>query len=110
MHNDNLPVDTHRPNPKPVPTGITNTEPALQWGGIVSAIAAALVVAKAFGLPLSEEQESAVLQFLAVLGPIITAVIVRQSVFAPDTVQRIANESAVTGDATIPKPPANGKK
>lgn len=106
MHDDNLPVDMHRPNPKPVPTGLTASEPALTWGGIVAAIAAALVVAKAFGLPLTEEQENAVLQFLTILGPIITAVIIRQSVFAPDTVQRIANESAVTGDATVPKPPA----
>ena len=105
MHHDNLPVDMHRPNPQPVPTGVTNTEPALTWGGIVAAIAAALVVAKAFGLPLSEEQESAVLQFLAVLGPIITAVVIRQSVFSPASTVKIANEAAVTGDANVPDPP-----
>ena len=108
MHDNNLPVDMHRPNPQPVPKGLKNTEPALQWGGIVAAIAAALVVAKAFGLPLSEEQESAVLQFLAVLGPIITAVVIRQSVFSPASTVKIANEAAVTGDANVPEPP--GKK
>ena len=105
MHDNNLPVDMHRPNPQPVPKGLKNTEPALQWGGVVAAIAAALVVAKEFGLPLTEGQEEAVLQFLTILGPIITAVIIRQSVFSPASTVKIANEAAVTGDANVPDPP-----
>lgn len=34
----------------------------------------------------------------------------RETVYSPATVKRIANEAAVTGDATIEPPPGNGKR
>lgn len=91
---------------KPTNTSITQSEPALTYGTIVAAIAAAFTVAKTFGLPLTEDQENAILQFLTILGPIITAVIIRQKVYSPDTTQKIADHAAETGDSTIEPPPA----
>ena len=109
MHNDNLPVDMHRPNPKPVPTGITNTEPALSTGSITAAVTAILALLVAYGFDISQEQQVAILGVVAVIAPIVVAVITRSQVFSPASTARIANEAAVTGDATIGKPPS-GKK
>lgn len=110
MHHDSLPVDTHRPNPQPVPTGITQTEPARLVGSITAGVTAVIALLVAYGFDISQEQQVAILGVVAVLAPIVAALITREQVYSPATTARIANEAAVTGDATISPPPANGKK
>ena len=108
MHNDNLPVDTHRPNPQPVPTGITKTEPATLIGMITGIVSAVIALAVAYGVDIGEDQTAAIMGLVAVLAPIIAGIVTRSKVYPEASVQRIANEVSVTGDATIAPPP--GKK
>ncbi len=64
---------------------IFKREPAL----ILGAIQAAIVLAVAFGVDWTIEQTGAILAFLAAL----TAVVVRQSVYAPATVDGVVAET-----------------
>ena len=89
-----------------VPTGVKNTEPATLTGTITSGVAAIITLLVAFGLELSEEQTVAIMGVVAVAAPIIQGIVTRGQVYAPSTVQRIANHAVDTGDATIDPPPA----
>ena len=83
-------------------------EPAVIVSTITAAIVAVVGVAVAFGADLTDTQQNAMIAAVAplvavifVLGPII-----RSLVYSPKTTQAIANQAAVTGDPTIPAPPA----
>lgn len=91
---------------KPVPTGITATEPALSVGTITAAVTAVIGLLVAFGIDLTQDQQVAILGMAAVIAPAIVAIITRAKVYSPASTQKISNDSALTGDATIPKPPA----
>lgn len=88
------------------PTGITETEPEFTYAGIVAAVGAAIVLGKAFGLPISEEQENALLSFLTIVLPLFTAFLIRRKVYSPSSAQMQANQAAETRDATLTPPPA----
>ncbi|WP_405114367.1 hypothetical protein OG559_09400 [Micromonospora sp. NBC_01405] len=74
--------------PAPVPTS-TATEPLFTVGGIIAAGTAVISLLVAFGLPLSANQQTAVLGLVAVLAPLVVAVIARGRVYSPATVARL---------------------
>lgn len=55
-------------------------EPAITIGTISAAVAAVLALLVAFGIPVTEEQQTAILGVVAALGPIVTGLIVRRKV------------------------------
>lgn len=55
-------------------------EPAITVGTISAAVAAIIGLAVAFGAPITEDQQIAILGVVAALGPIIAAVITRRFV------------------------------
>ena len=66
-------------------------EPLLTVGAI-TAVATALVGALvAFGLPLSNDQQAALLGLVAVVAPLVVAVWGRTRVYAPATVRALVN-------------------
>lgn len=91
------------PNTKPVPQGPMKKEPAQIVGIITGIVTAVIALAIAYGADISEDQKAAILGMVAALAPVISGIVTRSQVFAPSSVQRIANKSASTGDATIQK-------
>ncbi len=71
-------------------------EPAVLIGQVTAVVAAVLVLLRVFGLPLSEEQQSAIRGLVAVLAPLVAGLVIRRHVFAPATVERM-----VTGDEDV---------
>ena len=55
-------------------------EPAITVGTISAAVAAVLTLLVAFGLDITEEQQTAILGVVAALGPIITGLLIRRRV------------------------------
>lgn len=94
------------PSKVPPPTGASNTEPARVVGSITAGVTAVIALLVAYGFDISNEQQVAILGVVAVLAPVIAALITREQVYSPATTQRIANKAAQTGDATIDPPPA----
>ncbi len=75
----------------PVPTGPIQSEPLLTVGVITAAVSAALVFAKTMGLNITNDQQEAIRNLVAVLAPLILAGIARQLVFSPAGAQKVAN-------------------
>lgn len=57
-----------------------NTEPAVTVASITAAVAAVLALLAAFGLPVSPEQQTAILGVVAVIGPLVVGVLARRFV------------------------------
>lgn len=57
-----------------------NTEPVVTVASITAAVAAALALVVAFGLPLTEDQQKAILGAAAVLAPMVAAYFARKRV------------------------------
>ena len=55
-------------------------EPAITIGTISAAVAAVLALLVAFGIPVTDDQQTAILGVVAALGPIVTGLIVRRKV------------------------------
>ena len=55
-------------------------EPAITIGTISAAVSAVIALLVAFGVPLTEDQQIAILGVVASLGPIVAAVITRNFV------------------------------
>lgn len=71
----------------PVPDPATApSEPLLTVGGIGSAATALISLLLAFGLPLSGGKQEAILSAVAIIAPILVAVVGRSKVFSPRTV------------------------
>lgn len=83
----------------------THKEPLVTVGSITALIAAALVLGRSFGLPISDDQENALLSFVAVAAPLAVAFIARGLVYSPKTTQALVNKAAATGDPTVGPPP-----
>ena len=80
-------------------------EPLLTVGGVVAIVSAVLVFLKSFGVDISDEQQEAIRNLVAVLAPVVLAFVARQFVFSPDTVEQISNEAYAAGTPpTEPKP------
>jgi hypothetical protein len=72
----------------PLPTSEAS-EPLVTVGGITAAATAVIGLLVAFGLPVTDDQQAAILGVVAVLAPLAVALIGRSRVFAPATVRRL---------------------
>lgn len=82
------------------------SEALITVGSVGSLVAAVIVLARSFGLDISDEQQNAVLGFVAVAGPFVVALVGRQFVFSQNTTQDLVNNAAVSGNPDIGPPPA----
>lgn len=64
------------------------TEPVFNRGLVVAAVTALLALLVAFGVPIDDAQQTAILGFIAAAAPIVAAVWARRSVDSPATVAR----------------------
>ena len=55
-------------------------EPAITIGSISAGVSAVIALLVAFGVPLTEDQQTAILGVVAAAGPIVAAVITRRFV------------------------------
>lgn len=55
-------------------------EPAITLGTISAAVAAILTLLVAFGLDISEDQQTAILGVVATVGPIVAGLLIRRKV------------------------------
>lgn len=74
------------------------TEPALSIGAIVAVVNAAIVLAIAFGVPITKEQAGAISAFVTVIVPLAGAVWVRSQV--------TPTAKLTTAPPATPAPPA----
>ena len=91
----------------------TNKEPLLTAGAIVTIVSAVLVFLKEFGVDLTDGQQEAIRNLVAILAPIVLAFIARGLVFSPATVDKVANDQYIAGVNNDPQPnvgpPPTGK-
>ena len=78
-------------------TTAMDQEPSITIGVISTVVASALTMAVAFGAPITQEQQTAILGFVAAVGPLITALFIRRRVYAPQTVRRMVSNAAKGG-------------
>lgn len=71
-----------------------SSEPLWSVGGVTAAVTAVLAVVTAFGLPLTDAQQAAILGLVAVVAPLVVALIGRTRVYAPATVERLVGDTA----------------
>lgn len=71
----------------------TQREPAVIVGTITAVAAAAVTAAVAFGLDLTDEQRTAILGLVAVLAPIVAAIVTRPRVTPNAKVVEYVNTS-----------------
>jgi hypothetical protein len=69
-----------------------STEPLWSVGAITAVVTAGLALLVSFGVPLSDDQQSAILGFLAAFAPLAVAALGRSKVYAPATVSRLLNQ------------------
>lgn len=65
------------------------SEPTITITTITTLVSAVFVLLVAFGLDISSDQQTAILAIIGSVYPVVTALWVRKSVYAPDTVQQI---------------------
>ena len=81
------------------------SEPTL----IIEAIRAVLILLTTFGVAITLEQQAAIIGAAGALLAVASlglAYLNRKSVFAPETVKKIAENAAATGDPVVGDPPA----
>lgn len=80
-------------------------EPAAIIGLVAAAVTSILVLLVAFGVPLTQDQQTAILGVIAGVGPLAAAMLIRGKVSAASTVilQASPRGAAVAGEAsTLP--------
>lgn len=80
-------------------TTAMDQEPSITIGVISTVVASALTMAVSFGAPISQEQQTAILGFVAAVGPLVTALLIRRQVYSPQSVRRMVSDAAKGGDA-----------
>ncbi len=82
------------PDPLPAdPRPGAPAEPLISVGVLTALIAAGLAGLVAFGVPISDDQQAAVLALVAVAAPIFAALVGRGLVFSPATVRRMVQRA-----------------
>ena len=76
---------------------MTQKEPLITAGTITTVVAAVLVFLQEMGVDISDAQQDAIRNLVAVLAPIILALIARQFVWSPSAVKDAAQTAAQTG-------------
>lgn len=70
-------------------------EPAVIIGAIASVVTSLVALAVAFGLDLTQDQQTAIVGVVVTVTPLIVGIITRQYVFAPATVAALEAEPEV---------------
>ncbi|WP_405111910.1 hypothetical protein OG559_02515 [Micromonospora sp. NBC_01405] len=78
-------TQTQIPSPDSAPS-----EPLFTVGAITAAVTAVIGLLVAFGLPVSDAQQTAILGLAAVAAPLVVAAVARGRVWSPATVARVA--------------------
>jgi hypothetical protein len=93
LEEDPMPYN-HDPEPDlpRVPSLTAPDEPVYSAGTFVTVATALLAAGAAFGLPISDDQQAAVLAAMAVLAPVILALIARARAWSPQTVRRLVEQ------------------
>lgn len=88
----------------PVPDIRTaSAEPLNNVAAVTSVAVALIALLVSFGLPVNDNQQSAILGAVAVIAPIVTALWGRMKVYSPKTVAKLlAARPPTTGTATGP--------
>ena len=82
-----------------------NREPLITTGSIVAIIAAVLVFLKSFGVSITGDQQDSITNLVAILAPIVLALVARQFVYSPNSVGKIATDHYNAGvPPTEPQP------
>ncbi len=74
-----------------------NKEPLASVGAIVAAVSAILVFLKSFGVDITDDQQEAIRNLIAILAPIVLALVARQFVYSPASVTKIADTQYQAG-------------
>ncbi|MGX4657115.1 hypothetical protein ACWCHM_26200 [Micromonospora sp. SCSIO 07396] len=72
-----------------IPSPESATEPLVTVGVVTAAVTAVLALLTAFGLPVSDEQQTAILGVVAVVAPLVVMAVGRSRVWSPATVARL---------------------
>lgn len=81
------------------------TEPAAIIGGITAFVTALLGLLVAYGVDVSQQQQTAILGVTAVVAPLLASLVIRYNVYAPASVERIADQQYAAGTPpTEPQP------
>lgn len=68
-------------------------EPLITVGGITTVVTAVLVLLVAYGINVNNNQQAAILGVVAVLAPIVVAVIGRLKTWSPRSVRRVVQQA-----------------
>lgn len=77
------------PDVPPVPEPGAPTEPLITVGTITALVTTGLALLVAFGIPVSDDRQAAILGVIGVVAPLVVMAIGRARVFAPATVRRM---------------------
>lgn len=81
-----------------------NKEPLITIGAIGSAIGAFIVLMQSFGVPVSDDQKSAIQDFVMIAGPLAILLIGRQFVFSENTTNELVDEAYIAQPGVDAKP------
>ena len=111
QHTDSLPIDTHTPVTKPVPTDVMSREPVVTVTMITTFVSATFAVIVLAFPGIDPQWEKVILGLIAAAWPIVTATWARSRAYSPATTQSLSNSAAVTGEAAdvAPPPPTTGR-
>lgn len=87
--------------PTPIePTPFPTREPVVTTAGVVAGVTALLALVIAFGLPLTAEQQTAILGVTAVAAPLVVTIARRYVVPSAAVVERIEDGAVVAGEGS----------
>ncbi len=99
--------DTNMVTP-PVPSPYAPAEPVLTAASVVTVVTALLAAAVSFGLPVSDDQQAAILAAIAVVVPVILGIIARNRAWAPLTVGQTVRAEVEKALRANRQPPNGG--
>ncbi len=108
--NSGVDPESHEVTP-PVPGPSASPEPVLSTASIVTVVTAILAMLVSFGLPLSDDQQAAVLGAIAVVAPVVLGLVARSKAWAPLTVRKTVQAEVAKALRNQPPPadpPAGG--
>jgi hypothetical protein len=76
------------PDIPPTPEADAPSEPLLKVGALTTVATAAIALAVAYNLPVTEGQRAAIIGFVGAFAPLVVAVIARRTVWSPASVRK----------------------
>lgn len=81
-------------------------DPSALWGSIGAAVGATITLLVAFGIDLTPEQTEALLGFVATVGPLVTALLIRRKAWKPSSVRELVELAVARGEVPMATPGA----